>query len=266
MNNQEVVLITGCSTGIGRDMCNIMSDLGYIVVATARNIDTLEEVSASLKLTLDVTNRQSIDNAVDKIIQQYHKIDILVNNAGYSTRGAMEEIDINKVKQIFDVNVFGIIHMVQAVLPSMRKEKSGKIINIGSISGQFAQAINGSYCASKYSVEAISDALRLELNQYHIQSTVIEPGPMETTFFDTLSKTSDTLLKKHDSAYTNFHHSDVEFRKRQKRSSSVESARQMCQIMMNKNLKPRYQVAVPFAFKFLLKLPVAVKEFILLRR
>lgn len=265
MKNQEVVLVTGCSTGIGRDICEIMSDMGYIVVATARNIDALRNISASLKLELDVTDRKSIDKAVDRIIQQFHKIDILVNNAGYSVRGAIEEVEIQEVRKIFDVNVFGIMNMVQAVLPKMRKEKYGKIVNIGSVSGKFTQAINGGYCASKHAVEAISDALRLELHQYNIQSTVIEPGPMQTNFFDTLSKTSDTLLEKRDSAYINLHQADLEYRKKQKRSDSNASASQMCKIMMNKKLKPRYKVAVPFAFRILLKFPDSVKEFLLLR-
>ena len=265
MKNHEVVLITGCSSGIGRDMCKIMSSKGYIVIATARNIDALSNVAAAMKLEIDVTDKISIDKAVKSVIQQYNKIDILVNNAGYSLRGALEEVDIKEVQKIFDVNVFGIINMIQIVLPVMRKEKSGKIINIGSVSGKFAQSINGAYCASKYAVEALSDALRLELNQYHIQSTVIEPGAMQTNFFDTLSKTSDKFLKSQDSAYINLHKADMEYRRTQKRFDSNKAASKICKIITRGKLKPRYKVAVSLAINILLTLPDAVKEYLLLR-
>ncbi|WKY43273.1 SDR family oxidoreductase [Eubacteriaceae bacterium ES2] len=265
MKNQEVVLVTGCSSGVGRDICKILSNMDYTVVATARNIDALTNVSAELKLELDVTDRESIHKAVDRIIQQFHKIDILVNNAGYSVRGAIEEIDLQEVKKMFDVNVFGIMNLVQAVLPEMRKEKNGKIINIGSVSGKFTQAVNGGYCASKHALEAISDALRLELQQYHIQSTVIEPGPMQTNFFKTLAKNSNHLLEKRDSAYITLHKADLEYRNKQKRSDSNESARRMCKIITSKKLKPRYKVAVPLAFRILLRFPDSLKEYLLLR-
>lgn len=183
MKNETVVLITGCSTGIGRELCKILSERGYIVVATARKVEALKDLTVSLKLQLDVTQKESISVAMEEVIARFKKIDILVNNAGYSTRGALEEININSVKSMLDVNVFGIINMIQAVVPEMRKKQFGKIINIGSISGKFVQPINGAYCASKYAVEAISDTLRLELHNYNIQATVIEPGPIKTNFF-----------------------------------------------------------------------------------
>lgn len=265
MKNQKVVFITGCSSGIGRELCKILSDRNHVVIATARNKEKLENVPASLKLELDVTDEKSIQKAVAIAIQHYPNIDILVNNAGYSVRGALEEIDINAVKNIFDVNVFGIIHMVQAVLPFMRRGKKGKIINIGSVSGKLSQAVNGGYCASKHAVEALSDALRLELHQYNIQSTVIEPGPVQTNFFHTLSKTSDTLLKRKESAYVYLHQADLEYRRKQKLADSNKSADQIIKIMMKKKLKNRYKVAVPFALRILLKLPDTAKDFILLR-
>ena len=164
----HVVMVTGCSTGIGRDICEIMTNKGYVVVATARNIDALSNVSAALKLRLDVTDKESINSAVNDVVEKLGKIDILINNAGYSTRGAIEEVEIDNVRKIFDVNVFGIMNMIQAVLPEMRKVKHGKIINIGSISGKFTQSLNGGYCASKHAVEAISDVLRLEMKKYNI--------------------------------------------------------------------------------------------------
>lgn len=266
MGNKEVIFITGCSTGIGKDICRIMADKGYTVIATARKIEALKDVSASLKLRVDVTDRESIRLAVNQTIQKFKKIDILVNNAGYSVRGALEDVAIDDVKMIFDVNVFGIINMIQEVIPEMRKLKSGKIINIGSISGKFTQAVNGNYCASKHAVEAINDALRLELKKYNVQSTVIEPGPMNTEFFQTLSKKSDRILENPDSAYVDLYEADLEYRKMQKRSGSKESAAKICRIIMSDKLKPRYKVSVPLTFRILLKFSDSAKEFILLRR
>lgn len=143
MVNKEVILITGCSTGIGREICEIMSSKGYIVVATARRIEALENVNAQLKLRIDVTDRYSIKETVKKTIYTFGRIDILVNNAGYSVRGALEEVNSDAVKKVFDVNVFGIINMIREIVPEMRKRRYGKIINIGSISGKFTQALNG---------------------------------------------------------------------------------------------------------------------------
>lgn len=263
---KEVVFVTGCSTGIGRDICEVMDSKGYIVVATARKIETLKNVHASLKLRLDVTDRKSIQEAVKHTINQFGKIDILVNNAGFSVRGAMEEVDVDVVRKMFDVNVFGIINMVQEVLPEMRKRQLGKIINIGSISGKFTQAINGGYCASKHAVESINEALRLELKQYNIQSTVIEPGAMNTNFFHTLSKTSDKIMENPNSAYENFYKSDLKYRNRQKRMDSREAAEKICRFITQNKLKPRYTVAVSYLFPFLLKhIPDSLLEFLLVR-
>ncbi|AQR89892.1 SDR family NAD(P)-dependent oxidoreductase [Clostridium saccharobutylicum] len=153
MKNETVILITGCSTGIGRELCKILSDRGYIVVATARNVENLKDLPVSLKLSLDVTKKESISHAINEVISRFQRIDILVNNAGYSIRGALEEINVESAKNMFDVNVFGIINMIQDVVPIMRKKGAGKIINIGSISGKFVRAINGAYCASKFAVE-----------------------------------------------------------------------------------------------------------------
>lgn len=111
MKNEIVILITGCSTRIGRELCKILFGRGYTVIATARNMATLENLPASLKLSLDVTQKDSVHAAIKEVISQFHKIDILVNNAGYSIRGALEEISVDDAKSIFDVNVFGIIKL-----------------------------------------------------------------------------------------------------------------------------------------------------------
>lgn len=143
MKNKNVVLITVCSSGIGRELSLILVDKGYTVVATARDVDTLKDLPVSLKLPLDVTDKESISQAVKEVISKYQRVDILINNAGYSVRGALEEISLESLKSMFDVNVFGIVNVIQAVVATMRKNQYGKIINIGSISGKFTQPING---------------------------------------------------------------------------------------------------------------------------
>src|SRR5512135_3248659 len=159
----QVVLITGCSTGIGRDLAQRLTRSGYTVVATARRVETLENVQAALKLPLDVTQPESINQVVAGILQQFGRIDVLVNNAGYAVRGAVEETPVEQVQQMFEVNVFGVMRVIQAVAPQMRQQKAGRIINISSIVGKLVTPANGTYSASKFALEALSDALRLEL-------------------------------------------------------------------------------------------------------
>ncbi|WPC40193.1 SDR family oxidoreductase [Clostridium sp. JS66] len=266
MKDEIVVIITGCSTGIGRELCNILSQKGCTVVATARNVETLKDLSAPLKLSLDVTEKESIHKTINQVMSKFHKIDILINNAGYSLRGALEEIDINSAKSMFDVNVFGIINMVQEVVPEMRKKQCGKIINIGSISGKFAQPINGTYCASKFAVEALSDTLRLELHSYNIQTTVIEPGPMKTNFFKTLVDNSGDLMRNPNSCYSHFYKSDDKYRNKQKQADSKAAAQAISDIILNKRLNPRYKVAVPFTYKMATYFPDFLREYFMKKR
>ena len=134
----KVILITGCSTGIGRDLAQRLTQAGYTVVATARRADTLHDLAAALKLPLDVTQSHSIDEAVARTLQQFGRIDVLVNNAGYALRGALEEVADEQVQQMFDVNVFGALRMIQAVIPYMRRQGAGRIINISSIAGKLS--------------------------------------------------------------------------------------------------------------------------------
>jgi NADP-dependent 3-hydroxy acid dehydrogenase YdfG len=260
MNKETVALITGCSTGIGRELCKILTDKGYMVVATARDVNTIKNLHVAMSLPLDVTDKKSVDDAVSKVISRFHKIDLLVNNAGYSLRGALEEVDVENSKKVFDVNVFGILNVIKAVIPEMRKNKSGRIINIGSISGKFVQPINGVYCASKHAVEALTDALRLELHSFHIETAVIEPGPIETHFFKTLDRTSVELLANPDSCYSHFYEGDVNYRKIQQRTPVNEAAMSIAEIIEKKKLKSRYKIAVPFMFRLIINLPDSLKE------
>lgn len=261
----KVALITGCSSGVGRELCRTLTEKGDRVVATARSLERLEEVSAALKVALDVTDQDSIKQAIAAVMNAYGRIDVLVNNAGYSVRSAVEEIDLEELAHLFDVNVYGIVRMIQAVAPIMRQQGAGKIINIGSVSGRLTGLVNGGYCASKHAVEAISDAARLELQGFGIQVSVLEPGAMDTDFFRTLSQNSDERMQNSQSPYHPFYQRDLAFRKKQKRADLSKATGEIDAIMARKRLKGRYPVALPFVFSLLLALPERLREWLMLR-
>jgi Short-chain alcohol dehydrogenase of unknown specificity len=256
----KVVLITGCSSGIGRNLCTLLTEKGYRVVATARDITKIDALSVDMKLELDVADADSIDTAIRTIIGQYGKIDILINNAGYSVRSALEEINIDEMMRMFDVNVYGLVRMIQAVSPYMRQQNSGRIINVGSISGKLTGCVNGAYCASKHAVEAISDAARMELRRFGIQVLLLEPGALNTDFFQTLSKNSDQRMKNNQSPYSSFYQNDLNFRKKQKRADVGKATEDIYKILGKKKLKARYKIAVPFIYSLLIALPDGIRE------
>ncbi len=197
----KVVLITGCSTGIGRDLAQRLTQAGYTVVATARCTEALNDLPVALKLSLDVTRPDSVDAAVAHTLQQFGRIDVLVNNAGYALRGALEEVPLEQVQQMFDVNVFGVLRLIRVVVPHMRQQGAGRIINISSIAGKLSTPANGTYSATKFALEALSDALRLELAPFGIQVVVIEPGAIKTHFDDTAQAHAQDILSNYASPY-----------------------------------------------------------------
>jgi len=197
----KVVLITGCSSGIGRDLSQRLSLAGYTVIATARNSGSLTHLDAAEKLSLDVTRSGSITQAVEAILEKFGRIDVLVNNAGYAQVGAIEDLTDDQVHQLYEVNVFGVLRMVRAVLPVMRKEGSGRIINISSIAGKLVTPVNGAYASSKFALEALSDALRLEVEPFNVQVILIEPGAIKTNFDQTVHVFSDEITSNQTSPY-----------------------------------------------------------------
>lgn len=209
----DVVLITGCSSGIGRDLAQRLSRAGYCVVATARNLESLDGLEVSLKLVLDVTDEDSVSAAVNRTLQQFGKIDVLVNNAGYAVQGALEEVPGEQVRQMFDVNVFGVLRMIRAVVPQMRKQRSGCIINISSISGRLSTPANGVYSASKFALEGLSDALRLELEPFGVRVVVVEPGAIRTCFDETALIHSGQIISNPESPYKRLYQKSAEFAK-----------------------------------------------------
>jgi NAD(P)-dependent dehydrogenase (short-subunit alcohol dehydrogenase family) len=180
----KAVLITGCSTGIGRATALRLAGHGWTVYATARRPESIADLAqAGCKtLALDVTDEDSMRAAVQAVEQAEGAVGVLVNNAGYSQGGPIEQVPMDAVRRQFETNVFGAIRMAQLVLPAMRKQRRGKIVNVGSMGGRLTFPGGGLYHATKYSLEAISDALRFEVRGFGVDAILIEPGLIVTDF------------------------------------------------------------------------------------
>ncbi|APX04322.1 oxidoreductase [Arthrobacter sp. QXT-31] len=176
--DKKVALVTGGSSGIGEVAARQLKDAGFTVYAAARRADRMAalEQAGIRTLSLDVTDDASARAAVERIITDEGRIDVLVNNAGYGSYGSLEEAPLAEAQAQLDVNVLGLARLTQLVVPHMRTQKSGTIINISSMGGRFATPLGAWYNASKYAVEGLSDALRLELAQFGIDVVVIQAG------------------------------------------------------------------------------------------
>ena len=176
--SQPVAFVTGASTGIGFEAAKKLASNGFTVYAGARRVDRMEPLKAHgiNILPLDVTDDESMRNAVGTVLDAHARIDVLVNNAGYGSFGSLEEVDLAEGRRQFDVNVFGLARMTQLVLPAMRAAGQGRIINISSIGGKFYEPLGTWYHSTKFAVEGLSDALRLELKPHGVGVSIIEPG------------------------------------------------------------------------------------------
>lgn len=182
MNKQQVILLTGASSGIGYETAALLAKQGHIVYGAARRVEKMEPLKAlGVKpLSLDVTDEASITQAVQAIIAAEGRIDVLVNNAGYGSYGAVEDVSLEEARRQFDVNLFGVASLIKQVLPHMRHQRSGKIINVSSMGGRLTSYFGAWYHATKYALEAFSDALRMETKPFGIQVSLIEPGGIKT--------------------------------------------------------------------------------------
>ena len=183
----KAVLITGCSTGIGRSTAEHLARSGHSVYATARRLDTIEDLKAAgcRTLALDVNDEASMSAAVAAVEEAEGAVGALVNNAGYSQSGALETIELDDVRRQFETNVFGLLRMCQLVLPGMRRQGAGRIVNVSSMGGKLTFPGGGIYHATKYAVEAISDAMRFEVQGFGVYVALIEPGLIKTNFAET---------------------------------------------------------------------------------
>jgi NADP-dependent 3-hydroxy acid dehydrogenase YdfG len=200
--SNDPVLVTGCSSGIGAATATALLEAGHVVYATARRPETLAslETAGAHTLALDVTSEESMTAAVTEVVARHGRVGTLVNNAGYGEYGTVEETDLDKVRAMFETNVFGLARLVQLVLPGMREAGGGRIINISSMGGRITFPVGGYYHATKYAVEAISDALRNEVRPFGIRVVVVEPGLIRTQFGETVM-TSEGAAVDPDSPY-----------------------------------------------------------------
>jgi NAD(P)-dependent dehydrogenase (short-subunit alcohol dehydrogenase family) len=187
VKTDKVWLVTGASTGFGRELVEYLLVQGARVVATARKVEGLKELEQtyadSLLVTpLDVTDQHQVDAAVGAAIARFGRLDVLVNNAGFGLVGAVEESAEGEYRPMFEANVFGLIRVTQAVLPQMRRQGAGHIVNLSSIGGLVATAGFGMYNATKFAVEGLSEALAQEVGPLGITVTIVEPGPFRTKF------------------------------------------------------------------------------------
>src|ERR1700722_2828354 len=184
----SVWFITGASRGFGFEMAKLALERGDQVVATARNpqavVDALGQGEAMLALPLDVTDPDAPQRAVTAAVESFGRIDVLVNNAGRGLVGAVEEVSDEEVRAVYETNVFGALAVLRAVLPVMRRQRSGHVLNISSVAGFSASAGWGVYGSTKFAIEAISEAAGAEVAPLGIKVTVIEPGVFRTDFLD----------------------------------------------------------------------------------
>lgn len=191
MKSKRTVLVTGCSSGIGLATCHVLSRNNFMTYGTVRNLskakkiqDLINRENLSLKiLRLDVNDNQSIKLAVKKILTDTRRIDVLINNAGYGMFGPVEEITTQEVKKQFETNFFGTIRLIKAIVPIMRKQGNGTIVNISSMVGRFGVPLNSAYVSSKFAVEGLSESISFELEEFGIRVIVIEPGVVRSDFF-----------------------------------------------------------------------------------
>jgi NADP-dependent 3-hydroxy acid dehydrogenase YdfG len=178
------ILISGCSSGIGAATAAALVQAGHTVYATARKVETLAALEAlgARPLELDVTSEDSMLAAVKTVESAHGQVGTLINNAGFAEYGPIEESDLERVRAMFDTNVFGLARLTQLVLPAMRRSRSGRIVNVGSMGGRLTFPVGGYYHATKYAVEAISDALRVEVKPFGIEVILVEPGLIRTNF------------------------------------------------------------------------------------
>jgi NADP-dependent 3-hydroxy acid dehydrogenase YdfG len=183
----KAVLITGCSSGIGRATAEHLVDRGWNVYATARRAQSIQDLAerGCVTLELDVTQEGSMRTAVDAVELAESAVGVLINNAGYSQSGAIETVPLDQIRRQFETNVFGLIRMCQLVLPGMREQGWGRIVNVSSMGGKLTFPGGGAYHATKHAVEAISDALRFEVRGFGVEVIVIEPGLITTRFGET---------------------------------------------------------------------------------
>jgi short-subunit dehydrogenase len=194
MKHNKTALVTGCSSGIGYSTCLLLARNNFKVYGTVRNLskakkiqEVIDKEKIPLKIILlDVNDSESIQNAIRDILYDSRKIDVLINNAGYGMFGPIEDITTEDVKLQFETNFFGVFRLIKEIVPIMRKQGNGTIVNISSMVGRFGVPLNAAYVSSKFALEGLSESISYELAEFGIKIIVIEPGVVQTNFFNNL--------------------------------------------------------------------------------
>lgn len=185
---KKVALVTGASAGMGKDIVKRFLEEGHDVIAVARRLENMEDlkVLGAQTIRMDITKEEDILHVIETIKKDYGRLDILMNNAGYTESGPVEVIDIDTARRQFEVNLFGLARLTQLIIPMMREQKSGIILNTTSIGGKIFAPLSAWYMATKHALEGWSDCLRMELNPFGIDVVIIEPGGIDTEFSDVM--------------------------------------------------------------------------------
>ena len=251
MRREQVILISGCSSGIGRAAAVEADRRGHRVFASARDPQSIaslgEQSGARIRvLRLDVQDAASCAAAVQSVLAEAGRLDALVNNAGYAQYGSVEDVSIERWQAQFDVNVFGALRLTQAALPAMRRARSGTIVNVSSVGGKVSIPFAAPYCSAKHALEAISDALRVEISPFGIRVAVIEPGTITTRFEERARREADSFLKgagPYSPFYAGAEHAmDVDLRKGELPPEAV--ARVIVDAIESEQPRTRYPVTL----------------------
>jgi short-subunit dehydrogenase len=201
----QVALVTGASSGIGKEAAIMLAEKGFKVLAAARRMDRLNELAGQVEgitpIEVDLSDPDDLEKFCQHISGLPEPVSVLINNAGYSLRGVLEDVQIEAAKRMFQVNVFALMQVTQACLPGMRKMREGTIVNLSSMAGKFAFPGSGPYAATKHAVEAITDALRIEVRPFGIRVVAIRPGFIATEFNDVATTETGDLFARTDPDY-----------------------------------------------------------------
>lgn len=238
MEKQNIALVTGSSTGIGFETSLLLARNGFYTYATMRDTrksDNIEKIAKNENLPLkvllmDVDNDDSVKNAIYKILDEKKKIDILVNNAGYGLFGALEEISMDEAKKQFETNLFGAMRTIKEILPTMRKQKNGIIINVTSLAGVVGIPAECIYVSTKFALEGLSESISYELQPFGIKVIIIEPGVINTNFVPNIkfsNKTDDkllqTLMKQEEKSEINYSNNDIKKKNSSYYSNTIDT-------------------------------------------
>ncbi|MEJ2587092.1 MAG: SDR family oxidoreductase [Deltaproteobacteria bacterium] len=204
-NGKHTALVTGASSGIGRETAILLAEKGFQVIIAARRTERLNDLADRVEgltpMGVDLSDPEDTERFCDDISARPDPISVLVNNAGYSIRGVLEDVQMEAVKRMFQVNLFSLMRVTQACLPGMRRQRQGTVVNVSSMAGKFAFPASGPYAATKHAVEAVTDALRVEVRPFGIRVVAIRPGFIATEFNDVANALTGDLMARTDPDY-----------------------------------------------------------------